>query len=88
VNRLDTEDKTFGYIVDYKNLFDSVPDAINVYTSGWLDTKLHQEEDLSSFERPINWKEENADWTMLWRIRDDLRTYEEPGQLQLLSLFR
>lgn len=33
VNRLDSEDKQFGYIVDYKNLFDSVQGAINVYTS-------------------------------------------------------
>lgn len=33
VNRLDTEDKEFGYIVDYKNLFDSVKGAISVYTS-------------------------------------------------------
>lgn len=38
VNRLDTDDKDFGYIVDYKNLFDSVSDAINVYTSD-LDTE-------------------------------------------------
>jgi len=33
VNRLDTDDKTFGYIVDYKNLFENVTDAISVYTS-------------------------------------------------------
>jgi type I restriction enzyme R subunit len=33
VNRLDTDDKEFGYIVDYKNLFDSVKGAIAVYTS-------------------------------------------------------
>ncbi|MFN7188439.1 MAG: UvrB domain 3-containing protein, partial [Cyclobacteriaceae bacterium] len=33
VNRLDTDDKQFGYIVDYKNLFDDVKGAIAVYTS-------------------------------------------------------
>ncbi len=33
VNRLDTDDKMFGYIVDYKDLFDSVQGAISVYTS-------------------------------------------------------
>jgi len=33
VNRLDGEDKTFGYIVDYKDLFKKVEDAIAVYTS-------------------------------------------------------
>ncbi len=32
-NRLDGEDKDFGCIVDYKNLFGSVKDAIRVYTS-------------------------------------------------------
>ncbi len=33
VNRLDGEDKDFGYIVDYKNLFPKVEKAISVYTS-------------------------------------------------------
>jgi type I restriction enzyme R subunit len=33
VNRLDTEDKQFGYIVDYKDLFSKVEDAVAVYTS-------------------------------------------------------
>ncbi|WP_031435379.1 type I restriction endonuclease subunit R [Methylomarinum vadi] len=32
-NRLDGEDKDFGYIVDYKNLFEKVDNAISVYTS-------------------------------------------------------
>jgi type I restriction enzyme R subunit len=33
VNRLDTEDKQFGYIVDYKDLFRKVENAVAVYTS-------------------------------------------------------
>ena len=36
VNRLDGEDKDFGYIVDYKDLFKKVENAIAVYT-GELD---------------------------------------------------
>jgi len=32
-NRLDGEDKTVGYIVDYKDLFKKVTDAISVYTN-------------------------------------------------------
>ena len=32
-NRLDGEDKTFGYIVDYKDLFKKVQGAMAVYTS-------------------------------------------------------
>jgi type I restriction enzyme, R subunit len=37
-NRLDTPDKDFGYIVDYKNLFSKVENAMAVYTSE-LDAK-------------------------------------------------
>jgi type I restriction enzyme R subunit len=33
VNRLDTEDKDFGYIVDYKDLFSKLGDAYDVYAS-------------------------------------------------------
>lgn len=33
VNRLDTEDKDYGYIVDYKDLFKKVENAVAVYTS-------------------------------------------------------
>jgi len=33
VNRLDTDDKEFGYIVDYKDLFKKVEDAVSVYNS-------------------------------------------------------
>jgi len=33
VNRLDGEDKDFGYIVDYKDLFKKVGNVIAVYTS-------------------------------------------------------
>ena len=33
VNRLDTDDKDFGYIVDYKDLFTKVENAVSVYTS-------------------------------------------------------
>ena len=37
VNRLDTEDKEYGYIVDYKDLFKSLEGAMRDYTSGALD---------------------------------------------------
>lgn len=33
VNRLDSDDKTFGYIIDYQDLFKSVEGAIKIYTS-------------------------------------------------------
>lgn len=37
VNRLDGEDKTYGYIIDYRDLFNSLETAITDYTSGALD---------------------------------------------------
>jgi type I restriction enzyme R subunit len=37
VNRLDGEDKDYGYIVDYKDLFHSLETSIGDYTSGAFD---------------------------------------------------
>ena len=37
VNRLDGDDKEYGYIVDYQDLFKSLGTAIHDYTSGALD---------------------------------------------------
>src|SRR5690554_3255224 len=44
-NRLDTDDKDFGYIIDYMGLFGNVTDAINVYTSE-LDSEGFTQEDV------------------------------------------
>ncbi|RZL65966.1 MAG: HsdR family type I site-specific deoxyribonuclease [Variovorax sp.] len=38
-NRLDGDDKDYGHVVDYKELFNKVQDAIAVYTSDELDTE-------------------------------------------------
>ena len=45
VNRLDTEDKDFGYIIDYKDLFKKVESAVAVYTSE-LDYDSFKKEDV------------------------------------------
>jgi type I restriction enzyme R subunit len=37
VNRLDGDDKEYGYIIDYKDLFKSLQGAMRDYTSGALD---------------------------------------------------
>ncbi|HHT9137879.1 MAG TPA: type I restriction enzyme subunit R domain-containing protein, partial [Candidatus Wunengus sp. YC60] len=37
VNRLDGDDKDYGYIIDYKDLFDSLKDTFKDYTSGAFD---------------------------------------------------
>lgn len=46
VNRLDTDDKDYGYIIDYMELFGNVTDAINVYTSE-LDSEDFTQEEVS-----------------------------------------
>ena len=38
VNRLDGESKEFGYIVDYKELFGDLADAVNKYTAGAFES--------------------------------------------------
>jgi type I restriction enzyme R subunit len=45
VNRLDTDDKDYGYIIDYMELFGKVTDAIDVYTSE-LDSEGFTKEDV------------------------------------------
>jgi type I restriction enzyme R subunit len=45
VNRLDSEDKDVGYIVDYKDLFQKVENAVAVYTSE-LDYDEFEKEDV------------------------------------------
>ena len=45
VNRLDGDDKEYGYIIDYKDLFKSLEGAMKDYTSGALDG--YDEEDVA-----------------------------------------
>ncbi|OIP33290.1 MAG: restriction endonuclease subunit R [Deltaproteobacteria bacterium CG2_30_66_27] len=45
VNRLDGDDKEYGYIIDYKDLFKSLEGAVNDYTSGALDG--YEKEDVA-----------------------------------------
>ncbi len=45
VNRLDSDDKEFGYIVDYKDLFRKVENAVAVYTSE-LDYDTFRKDDV------------------------------------------
>lgn len=45
VNRLDSDDKEYGYIIDYKDLFKSLEKAIDDYTSGAFDA--YEQEDVA-----------------------------------------
>src|SRR5664280_759711 len=44
INRLDGDDKDYGYIVDYRDLFNSLESVITDYTSGALDG--YEEKDI------------------------------------------
>jgi len=45
VNRLDTEDKEFGFIIDYKDLFNSLEESVHDFTSGAFDA--YDKEDVT-----------------------------------------
>ena len=45
VNRLDGDDKEYGYIIDYKDLFKSLESAVEDYTSGAFDA--YDKEDVA-----------------------------------------
>jgi type I restriction enzyme, R subunit len=45
VNRLDKEDKEYGYVIDYKDLFKSLDQSIKDYTSGAFDA--YEKEDVA-----------------------------------------
>jgi type I restriction enzyme, R subunit len=45
VNRLDGDDKEYGYIADYKDLFNSLETSIGDYTSGAFDD--YDDEDVA-----------------------------------------
>jgi type I restriction enzyme R subunit len=45
VNRLDGDDKEYGYIIDYQDLFQSLEGSINDYTSGAFDA--YDKEDVT-----------------------------------------
>ncbi len=52
VNRLDGESKDFGYIVDYKELFGDLADAMNKYTAGAFEA--YDEEDVEGLLKDRN----------------------------------
>jgi len=55
---LDSEDKQFGYIIDYKDLFSKVKGAVKVYTSELdYDTFGQEEVDISLKSRLATGKE-------------------------------
>ncbi len=51
VNRLDSDDKEYGYVIDYKDLFKSLESSIKDYTSGAFDA-YDKEDVVGLAERP------------------------------------
>lgn len=85
-NRLDGEDKEFGYVVDYKDLFKKVEKAIAVYSSELDDSAPGAEPDVLLQDRLIKGRE---------RLDDTLEALEllcEPvespkGELDFIHYF-
>jgi type I restriction enzyme R subunit len=86
VNRTEGEDKEFGYIVDYKNLFNSLSRSIADYTSGAFDN--FDQEDVKGLltDRLTKARERLED--ALETVFELTRQVEAPGQIeQYLKFF-
>jgi type I restriction enzyme R subunit len=72
VNRLDGDDKEYGYIIDYKDLFKSLEGAVNDYTSGALDG--YEKEDVAGLleDRLTKGRER------LEEVREEIKALCEP----------
>lgn len=72
VNRLDGDDKEYGYIIDYKDLFKSLESAMDDFTSEAFDT--FDKDDVAGLltNRLIKWKED------LDEALETIRTLCEP----------
>jgi len=75
VNRLDGDDKEYGYIVDYKDLFKSLEGAVQDYTSGALDG--YDKEDVAGLlqDRLVKARER------LEEIREAVKALCEPVEI-------
>ena len=98
VNRLDGEDKEYGYIIDYKDLFNSLHDAVTDYTTGPLSG--YETEDVDGLVEDRVGKASERLEEMLEAVRalcepvepprDDLAYYryfssKEPGNAEQLK---
>ncbi|MDO3636035.1 type I restriction endonuclease subunit R [Mycolicibacterium arseniciresistens] len=76
VNRLDGDDKDYGYVVDYRDLFNSLQSAVHDYTSGALDGYDKQDVEGLLTDR-IEQAREDLD-EALERIRGIVEAVERP----------
>lgn len=80
VNRLDGDDKEYGYIVDYKDLFKSLDKAIKSYTEGAFDG--YDEEDVKGLLKDrLEQAKEDLD-TSLEVVRTLCEPVKAPREIQ------
>ncbi len=86
VNRLDSDDKDYGYIIDYKDLFKSLDKSIHDYTSGAFDN--YEKEDVAGLlENRLKKGKERLD-DALETMRALIESVEPPkGQVQFQHYF-
>lgn len=54
MNRVDGDDKEYGYIVDYQNLFECISGAIGDYTSDGAALSGYDKEDIEGYIKEKN----------------------------------
>lgn len=86
VNRLDGDDKTYGYVIDYRDLFKSLEGAITDYTSGALDG--YEKEDVEGLLKDRTEQERNDLDDALEKIRNLVEPVASPkGTLEYQHYF-
>ncbi len=86
VNRLDGDDKEYGYVIDYKDLFDSLKKSIQDYTSEAFDG--YNEEDVKGLLTDRLTKSREHLEEVLEGLRALIEPVEMPkGQIQYIRYF-
>ena len=78
VNRLDGESKEFGYIVDYKELFGDLTDAMNKYTAGAFED--YDAEDVEGLLKDRNEGAKKHFLSLLDELEELCEGVEEPKE--------
>jgi len=78
VNRLDGDSKEFGYIVDYKELFSDLADAMNKYTAGAFED--YDAEDVEGLLKDRNEEAKKHFLTILDELEELCEGVEEPKE--------
>lgn len=78
VNRLDGDSKEFGYIVDYKELFGDLADAMNKYTAGAFED--YDAEDVEGLLKDRSEEAKKHFLTILEELEELCEGVEEPKE--------